>query len=120
MASEKVKPIILNDEDNHCEYTLEFTRESIRFAESRGFKLEDVGDFLMLKLPELWFYAFRAHHKRVARAETDRLLDELCEGGIPDGLIERLGALYAVPYETLIGGDDEGGAEKNARVTATF
>ena len=108
--NQNVKPIIVTDDDTGMEYTLEFTRESVRFAESRGFKINDVADYPMTKIPELWFYAFRAHHKNVARAKTDALLEGL--GGIPDGLLARLGELYSVPFAALT----DGQTEENPRV----
>ena len=109
--TQNVKPIIVKDDETGMEYTLEFTRESVRFAETRGFKISDVGDYPMTKIPELWFYAFRANHKNVARAKTDALLDGL--GGIPDGLLERLGELYSVPFSSLT----DGQSDENPRVT---
>ena len=36
-VNEKVKPLILTDNDTGEKYTLEFSRESVRFAEARGF-----------------------------------------------------------------------------------
>ena len=99
-----VKPIIVRDSESGMEFTLEFNREAIRFAEARGFKISDVGDYPMTKIPELWYYAFRMHHKNMSRQRTDALLDGL--GGIPDGLMERLGELYAAPFNTLSDGDD--------------
>ena len=110
MISE-VKPIIVTDDETGMEFTLEFTRESVKFAEARGFKINDVADYPMTKIPELWFYAFRAHHKNIARAKTDALLEGL--GGIPDGLLERLGELYAAPFSALT----DGQIEENPRVT---
>jgi hypothetical protein len=112
--SQNVKPIIVKDDETGLEYTLEFNREAVRFAEARGFKINDVADFPMTKIPELWFYAFRMHHKNVARAKTDALLDGL--GGIPDGLLERLGELYAAPFAALT----DGQTEENPRVTVTL
>lgn len=106
-----VKPIIVTDADTGMEYTLEFNRESVKFAEARGFKISDVADFPMTKIPELWFYAFRMHHKAVSRGKTDALLDGM--GGIPDGLMERLGELYAAPFSALT----EGQTEENPHVT---
>jgi hypothetical protein len=124
MASEKVKPLIVKDTENHTEYTLEFNRDAIRFADARGFKIEDVADFPMTKIYELWFYAFRMHHKKVARDKTDALLDELCAGGgLPKGLVERLAELYAAPFDALFGDDEEGdesGEAKNASVVVEF
>lgn len=111
--SQNVKPILVKD-DNGMEYTLEFNRESVKFAEARGFKINDVADYPMTKIPELWFYSFRMHHKNVARAKTDALLDGL--GGIPDGLLERLGELYAAPFAALT----DGQTEENPRVTVSL
>lgn len=108
---QNVKPIVVTDDETGMEYTLEFNRESVKFAESRGFKINDVADYPMTKIPELWFYAFRMHHKNVSRGKTDALLDGL--GGMPDGLMERLGELYSAPFSTLTGEQGEG----NPRVT---
>ena len=36
---ENVKPIRLTDTETGEKYTLEFSRESVKFAEQRGFKL---------------------------------------------------------------------------------
>ena len=106
-----VKPIVVTDDETGMEYTLEFNRDSVRFAEARGFKINDVAEYPMTKIPELWYYAFRMHHKSVARAKTDALLDGL--GGIPDGLLERLGELYAAPFTALTDGQQD----ENPRVT---
>lgn len=112
--NEHVKPIILHDEENGIDYTLEFNRETVRFAEARGFDVDDVGRYPMTKLPELFFYAFRMHHKNVSREKTDRILfDDL--GGMPDGMAERLGALYAAPFEALR--NDGGEKAKNSKMT---
>jgi len=112
--NEQVKPIIIHDADNEMDYTLEFNRETIRFAESRGFDIDDVGKYPMTKLPELFYYAFRMHHKNVSREKTDRILfDDL--GGMPNGMAERLGALYAAPFEALSNSD--GNKAKNSRMT---
>ena len=105
-ANEQVKPIIIHDVENGIDYTLEFNRESVRFAEARGFDIDDVGKYPMTKIPELFFYAFRMHHKNISREKTDRILFEEL-GGLPDGMAERLGALYAAPFEALTGGKGE-------------
>lgn len=115
-VSERVNPIIIRNEDTGEEYTLEFNRETIRFAEQRGFDIADVGKFPMTKLPELFFYAFRMHHRNVSREKTDRILfDDL--GGMPDGMAERLGALYSAPFEAL---SNDNGKAKNSKMTVEF
>lgn len=108
-----VKPIIIKSDTE--EFTLEFNRESIKFAEMRGFKIDEVSSFPMTKVPELFFYAFRMHHKNISREKTDKLLFEEL-GGIPEGLIERLGELYAQPFEAL-NIVEEGEERKNSKWT---
>ena len=99
-----MKPIVLKSKDT--EYTLEFNRESIKFAEMRGFKIEEVAEYPMTKIPELFFYAFRMHHKNVAREKTDKILFEEM-GGLPEGFIERLAELYTEPFEALTVKEEE-------------
>ena len=110
---EQIKPIIIHDEERGMDYILEFNRDSVRFAEERGFSMQDLDARAMVRLPELFFYAFHMHHPTVSRQKTDHILfDEL--GGMPEGMAERLGALYSAPFEALTA--DEGKV-KNARIT---
>ena len=119
--AEQVKPVILTDTEKNKEYTLEFSRDSVRFAEARGFVPDDIDRFPMTKIYEFFFYAFRMHHPSVSRAETDRILNDW--GGIrniPDGLLERLGELYAAPFGALTEDETEeekAEREKNRKVT---
>lgn len=117
--NETVKPITIRDNEIGTTYTLEFTRESVRFAEMRGFDIDDVSRYPMLKVPELFFYAFRTHHKNVSREKTDKILfDEL--KGMPDGMLERLILLYGKPFESLSQSEESDGEEKNSRMTVEF
>ena len=109
---EKVKPIILHDTENNRDYTLEFNRDTIKFAEQRGFKLEDVDNYPMSKVPEFFWYSFRMHHPSFSLNQAEKLLDRM--GGMSEPLARRLGELWAVPFNTL---STEDGDEKNATVT---
>ncbi len=113
---DEVKPIIIHDEEKGVDYTLEFNRDTVRFAEARGFDIDDVGKFPLTKLPELFFYAFRMHHPNIARANTDKILFEDL-GGVPEGMVERLGVLYAVPLKALSSKENKA---KNPKVTVEF
>lgn len=115
--NEIVRPITITMKSGDV-YTLEFDRDTVKFAEARGFDIADVARFPMTKLPELFFYAFRMHHKNVSREKTDRILFEELKG-LPDGAMERLGQLYAAPYESL-NNKVEDGDEKNAGATMDF
>ena len=115
MATERVKPIIIHDTENNEDYTLEFNREAILFAEARKFDIDDVGRFPMTKIPELFWYAFRMHHKSMSKAQTDKLFEKLGGfKGVPDGFATRLGELYNAPFEASF---DGGEIVKNPNVT---
>ena len=109
----KVNPIRITDPDTSEVYVLEFSRESVRFAEQRGFKITELTDFPQTNIPAFFFYAFRMHHKSLARTKTDAMLEEL--GGLTPAMLERLVQLYNVPNESLI--DTEDGGVKNSRLT---
>ena len=96
---ERVKPIIIKDTENNREYTLEFDRDSVKFAESRNFKLEDVDDYSMTKVPEFFWYAFRMHHKSVSLGQAEELLRQI--GGMNSAIAKRLVELWAQTYDSL-------------------
>ena len=102
----KVLPMKITDPDTGEVYVLEFSRESVRFAEQRGFKISELLDFPQTNIPNLFFYAFRKNHKNVAR-------DEL--GGLSSAEITRLVELYNQPNESLILAEESG--RKNCRLT---
>lgn len=110
MKQERVKPLVITVEDEKGKketYTLEFNKDAVKFAEDRGFQLADVSRFPMTKVPELFFYSFRMHHPKVAKANTDKIIfDEEIGwgglGGIPDGVVERLIELYDAPFGAMV------------------
>lgn len=109
---DKVKPIIIMFEDGR-EYTLEFSRKTVTFAEQRGFSIGDIGTRPMTAIPELFWYAFRMHHPNVSKQEADDILFNQLRG-LSEEALERLGALYDAPFSTLVDTEDAG-EEKNAQ-----
>lgn len=100
----------LNFEYKNKEYTLEFTRETVKQMEREGFKSEDVVHKPMLTLPKLFAGAFKAHHRfDVKQKNTDEML-ELFKN--KQALFEKLVEMYSEPLETLMDNDsvDEGNA----------
>lgn len=91
-SEERILPIRISFNDTGDVYELDFSRESIRFAEARGFDPDEITKYPVTRIPELWYYAFRMHHKNLSRNQTDVLLEKL--GGISSAMIERLGMLY--------------------------
>lgn len=112
---DRVRPARLIDQETGDEYVLDFSRDSVRFAEQRGFKPDDVLEFPATRIPELFFYAFRKNHKNMAKNQTDRILEEQL-GGMTEALLTRLIQLYNQAALThLIASEED--AEKNARMT---
>lgn len=108
-----IPPIKVTDEDG-TEYTLDFSREAVKFAENRGFKIGEVLDFPSTHVPALWYYAFRKNHRNVARDKTDAFLDEL--GGLDGKTLARLVDLFQqAALHNVVRGEDE--EVKNSKVT---
>lgn len=115
MDEERVKPLRVTDHDTGTTYELDFSRESVKFAEDRGFIVDNVRDFPQSAIPALWFYAFRKNYgNRMPRNKTDALLDRL--GGLTIEAIARLRDLFvqAQMSNVVITSED---AAKNASVT---
>lgn len=111
----RIKPMIVRDNETGERYELDFTRESVQFAEGRGFEPDKVLDFPTTQIPALWFYAFRANHKKMAKNQTDALLSKI--GGVTDAMLERLILLYqqAITSNNIYQDDED--LAKNALVT---
>ena len=111
---DRVKPVKVQDHVSSNTYELDFSRESVKFAESRGFKLDEVTDFPATKIPELFWYAFRKNHKNMALNQTSEILERM--GGVTPALLGRLSQLYNQAALThLIISDED--AAKNEEVT---
>lgn len=107
---ERVQSFKLKNPDTGECYELDFNREAVRFAEARGFDTSDIKKYPTTKIPELFYYAFRMHHKNLSRNQTDKLLDRV--NGIPSQVLERLIDLYnQAGLTNVIQTDEE--AEKN-------
>jgi len=112
-ASEKVNPIEL--ESNGKRYVLDFDRDSVVWAERHGFSV-DASNKAMSFISDLFYYSFRKNHPQMTQIQTDKILfDEM--GGLPEGVAERLGELYAQPYNTLIQTED---SAKNSKWKVTM
>ena len=100
----------LNFEFEGKEYTLEFTRESIKQLEREGFVAGDIVNKPMNTLPKLFAGAFKAHHRFDTKQKK---IDEIFEKfKNKQALVEKLAEMYSEPMETLM--DDEAIDEGNA------
>lgn len=111
---DKVNPLHITDNERGIVYELDFSRESVKFAENRGFKIDEIAVFPVTRIPELFYYAFRKNHKNVARSQADKLLDEM--DGLSNAVLERLVQLYNQAALTHLIATDED-TEKNSKVT---
>lgn len=85
-------------------YTLEFTRNSVRTMENNGFKISDIKDKPISLLPEFFAGAFIAHHKFVKRTLIDEMFENMAN---KDDLIQNLSEMYNETLISLMGGEDE-------------
>ena len=112
--SNETKPMIIVDEENGREYTLEFNRRTVVRAEQAGLDISKLDSYPMTMIPILFWCAFLYHHPYMTKEQTDKILFEGL-GGIGKDEIVRLAALYAEPFQTLIS-EEEG--TKNPRKMA--
>ena len=81
------------------DYTLEFTRRTIRQMEEEGFVAKQIDDRPMTLLPDLFAGAFKAHHKFVKREVIDKIYANMTR---KDKLIEVLAEMYNEPIMALM------------------
>lgn len=112
--TEIIKPLRITMTESGETYELDFNRESILFAEGRGFDPDELTKYPVTKIPEFFWYSFRKNHKRLAKAQTDKILDSM--GGLTEKTLERLILLYnqAQTSNNIVQDDEE--LEKNGAV----
>ena len=91
-AEVRIDPVKITDNETGTTYILDFNRESVMFAEARGFDTELLVKFPVSNFPDFLFYALRANHKNIARNQSDKLYERL--GGYSPEFLERLLQLY--------------------------
>ena len=87
------------------DYTLEFTRNSIRQMERQGFVIDEVDKKPMTNLPALFAGAFIANHNTVKRDKIDKIYDLMND---KTKLFSALTEMYGETLETLMESPDEG------------
>lgn len=112
---EKIEPIRLTDNDSGKVYELDFSRESVKFVENQGYKIEETFDFPNVNVPKLFYYSFRKNHRNVSLEQAEKLLDKM--GGLTEKIAARLVNLYrqATMANNII--QDEEDLAKNSHVT---
>lgn len=90
------------------DYTLEFTRQTVRMMEEKGFIAGDIEDKPMSTLPSLFEGAFLAHHRFEKKETVNRIYAQL---GKKHELIEKLAEMYNDPIQSLLDEPEEGNVE---------
>lgn len=114
--NEYIKPLVLTDTSDGVKYELDFNRESIKFAEARGFDVSDVKRYPTTLIPKLWYYAFRKNHKNLAENQAERLFSKLFPKGLPISCLTRLLELYQQAAVTNVIDIEDEEDEKNGCV----
>ena len=91
------------------DYCLEYTRQSVKTMENRGFVASRILDAPMTVLPDLFYGAFLANHKYVDRKVVDAIFDKITD---KRQLVETLSQMYNEPIEALMADGDEGNGIK--------
>jgi hypothetical protein len=87
------------------EYELEYSRQSVKTMESRGFVLDEISSKPMTMIPLLFEGAFIKNCPGVKR----KVMDEIYDGiGDKTGFIQALAELYAETLSTLTDSTGEG------------
>jgi hypothetical protein len=89
------------------DYTLEYTRESVKQMEREGFVANDIVTKPMNTLPKLFAGAFKAHHKYDTKQKQIDEMFDLFQN--KDALIEKLAEMYHEPFEALLDDNSDEG-----------
>lgn len=116
---ETINPMVVTDRTTDTKYTLDFSRESVKFAEMQGFVVSNISKFPTTTVPKLWYLAFRKNHKSLSEDQTNKLFKKLFPDGIPFQYVTRLLELYnqaATSGVILMTDEDEDNEGKNPDV----
>lgn len=98
-------------------YKLEFTKDTVRMTERRGFNINEVFDYPQTNVPLLLWGVFQANHRWI---QMD-LIEEIFED-VPDkpDFLGKLLEMYNEPISQLLGTNEDANKGKNAKWEATF
>lgn len=92
------------------EYTLEFTRATVRRMENDGFDVHELLKKPATYVPELFAGAFLSKHRFVKRSVIDEIYSKI---GNKRELLSTLIEMYNEPISSLLGSEDNEGDEGN-------
>lgn len=101
------KQIILEHEGK--QYTLEFTRRSVREMENGGFRIDELTAKPMTLLPTLFAGAFRAHHRFLNQKVIDDIFARITHR---QELVSKLAEMYNEPLLEMLDEPEEDDEKK--------
>lgn len=87
------------------DYCLEYTRQTVKKMEERGFVASRIAEAPMTILPDLFAGSFLANHRFVDRKVIDGIYDQMKD---KRSLVDTLAKMYNEPIEALMADGDEG------------
>ena len=87
------------------DYKLEFTKNTVRQMERRGFVADDFAAKPMTMIPDLFAGAFLANHGTVKREKIDKIYSMM---GDKQKLVGALTEMYNEPIEALLEEPEDG------------
>lgn len=97
------------------DYTLEFSRRSVRELEQSGFVARDIADKPMSTIPLLFAGAFKMHHRNVKQDLIDEIYSHFSNKEL---LLDKLSDMYMDTLETLF--EEKENDSKNVEWKADF
>ena len=97
-VEDRVAPIVFTisgGERQGEKYTLDFNRDSAKFAEHRGVRVSNPENMDTSTVEELFYCSFRAHHMKISKADADDIMNEAFDKkGMPLTWLSRLIELF--------------------------
>ena len=103
----------INLTHDKMEYTLEYSRQSVRTMESQGFVLDELTSKPMTMIPLLFSGAFIKNHTGTKRRVIDEIFDRIVD---KSGLMEALMEMYVETISSLTESNADEGNVTWARV----
>lgn len=104
-------------EHNEKKYKLEFTKDTVRSTERRGFEINKVLDFPAVNIPLLVHGAFLANHKWLSQDMVDEIYESIPE---QSEFINKLIEMYNEPLMEMMGLGEGADKGKKSKWEATF
>ncbi len=111
----KNKQLVITHADK--QYTLEFTKDTVRKTENMGFKVRELFDYPANNIPILFRGAFLANHKWLQVSVIDEMYEDLPN---KDELINKLYEMYNEPIQALVGLEEDANKGKKSKWEASF